>query len=54
MEVVATALSTIPRVKPEASANARRATGSMGSILTQDYRIMYEDRPKTAEPPKGG
>ena len=34
-EKVATLLSTVPRVKPEAAQNAQRATGSMATLLAQ-------------------
>ena len=34
-EKVATQLATVPRVKPEAAENAKKATGSMANILAQ-------------------
>ena len=57
-ETVATMLATVPRVKPEAMANAQRATGSMANVMAQvpprphvtSYSIDAKPRPKTAAP----
>jgi len=59
-EFVATSLSTVPRVKPEAAENARRAGGNMASVLSQTpprpqivvQSVDLKPRPKVT-PPSG-
>ena len=61
-EIVGTSLSTVPRVKPEASEIARKSQGQIGSILksvnprpqvqTRSNGVK-QGRPQTAPPLKG-
>jgi len=58
-EIVGTSLSTVPRVKPEASEIARKSQGQIGSILKsvnprpQVQTRSNQGRPQTAPPLKG-